>query len=144
MPFTSFSEFNKGEGGDVWFALDEMRPLAAVAGIGTNWTSVRKVKAGETTNDLLGFLTTDANNFMKPIHSKAMPVILREEAEIERRMTASAEDALKLQRPLPHEAQDRVARHKGRRGAEHTANMAAGADRQLIRGSASASAKRRA
>jgi hypothetical protein len=30
-----------------------------------------------------------------------MPVILTEEAEIERWMTAPAEDALKLQRPLP-------------------------------------------
>jgi len=29
VPFTSFSEFNKAEGGDVWFALDDSRPLAA-------------------------------------------------------------------------------------------------------------------
>ncbi|MCS3994654.1 putative SOS response-associated peptidase YedK [Bradyrhizobium japonicum] len=28
VPFTSFSEFNKAEGGDIWFALDETRPLA--------------------------------------------------------------------------------------------------------------------
>src|SRR5258708_27724382 len=62
VPFTSFSEFNKAEGGDVWFALDdsrlvrrssksEGRPLAAFAGIWIRWTSVRKVKEGETTND---------------------------------------------------------------------------------------------
>src|SRR5436853_6281424 len=44
VPFTSFSEFNKAEGGDVWFALDDSRPLAVFAGIWTNWTSVRKVK----------------------------------------------------------------------------------------------------
>jgi hypothetical protein len=31
--FTSFSEFNKSEGGDIWFALDESRPLACFAGI---------------------------------------------------------------------------------------------------------------
>jgi putative SOS response-associated peptidase YedK len=43
---------NKAEGGDVWFALDETRPLACFAGIWTNWTSVRKIKEGETTNDL--------------------------------------------------------------------------------------------
>ena len=36
----------------VWFALDESRPLAFFAGIWTRWTSVRKVKEGETTNDL--------------------------------------------------------------------------------------------
>src|SRR5664279_4387473 len=51
VPFNSFSEFNKAEGGDIWFALDEARPLACFAGIWTNWTSVRKVKEGETTND---------------------------------------------------------------------------------------------
>jgi hypothetical protein len=47
VPFNSFSEFNKAEGGDIWFALDETRPLACFAGIWTNWTSVRKVKEGE-------------------------------------------------------------------------------------------------
>lgn len=44
VPFNSFSEFNKAEGGDIWFALDETRPLACFAGIWTNSTSVRKVK----------------------------------------------------------------------------------------------------
>src|SRR5438128_593203 len=33
VPFTSFSEFNKAAGGDIWFALDESRPLACFAGI---------------------------------------------------------------------------------------------------------------
>jgi len=40
VPFNSFSEFNKVEGGDIWFALDETRPLVCFAGIWTNWTSV--------------------------------------------------------------------------------------------------------
>lgn len=75
VPFTSFSEFNKSAGGDVWFALDESRPLAVFAGIWTNWTSVRKVKEGETTNDLFGFLTTEPNAEVGAIHPKAMPVI---------------------------------------------------------------------
>ena len=61
VPFSSFSEFNKAEGGDIWFALDETRPLACFAGIWTNWTSVRKVKEGETTNDLYAFLTAEPN-----------------------------------------------------------------------------------
>jgi hypothetical protein len=52
VPFNSFSEFKKTEGGDIWFALDETRPLACFAGIWTNWTSVRKVKEGKTTNDI--------------------------------------------------------------------------------------------
>jgi len=33
VPFNSFSEFNKAEGGDIWFALDETRPLACFTGI---------------------------------------------------------------------------------------------------------------
>ena len=40
VPFTSFSEFNKAGGGDIWFALDESRPLAVFAAIWTRWTSV--------------------------------------------------------------------------------------------------------
>jgi len=75
VPFTSFSEFNKDAGGDIWFALDESRPLACFAGMWTNWTSVRKVREGETTNDIFGFLTTDANVEVRAIHPKAMPVI---------------------------------------------------------------------
>src|SRR3954470_21202456 len=103
VPFTSFSEFNKAAGGDVWFAFDESRPLAVFAGIWVNWTSVRKVKEGETTNDLFGFLTTDPNAEVGAIHPKAMPVILRTAAEIEVWMTTPPEEALKLQRPLPDE-----------------------------------------
>ncbi|WP_334538385.1 SOS response-associated peptidase family protein [Bradyrhizobium sp. AZCC 2230] len=76
VPFNSFSEFNKAEGGDVWFALDESRPLACFGGIWANWTSVRKVKEGETTNDLYAFLTTEPNTEVRAIHPKAMPVIL--------------------------------------------------------------------
>jgi putative SOS response-associated peptidase YedK len=100
VPFTSFSEFNKERGGDVWFAFDESRPLAVFAGIWTNWTSVRKVRDGLTTNDLFGFLTTEPNDVVGPVHPKAMPVILTTPQEIEAWMTAPADEALKLQRPL--------------------------------------------
>ena len=48
VPFTSFSEFNKAEGGDIWFALGDSRPLAVFAGIWTNWTSVRHIPAAFT------------------------------------------------------------------------------------------------
>jgi putative SOS response-associated peptidase YedK len=101
VPFTSFSEFNKTAGGNVWFAFDETRPLAVFAGIWARWTSVRKVREGETTNDLFGFLTTEPNAEVGAIHPKAMPVILTTQNEIDEWMTAPAEEALKLQRPLP-------------------------------------------
>ena len=110
VPFTSFSEFNKVEGGDIWFALDDSRPLAVFAGVWTNWTSVRKVKEGETTNDLFGFLTTEPNDVVAPIHAKAMPVVLTKPDEIEAWLTAPAEEALKLQRQLPGGALKIVAR----------------------------------
>jgi len=116
VPFNSFSEFNKAEGGDIWFALAESRPLACFAGIWTNWTSVRKVKEGETTNDLYAFLTTEPNAEVGAIHPKAMPVILTTPAEVETWLSAPQEEALTLQRPLPDGALRIVSRGKKKDG----------------------------
>jgi putative SOS response-associated peptidase YedK len=110
VPFTSFSEFNKAEGGDIWFALDETRPLAFFAGIWTSWTSVRKVKEGETTNDLFAFLTANPNSEVGAIHPKAMPVMMTSPEEVNTWMNAPAEEAMQLQRPLPDGALRIVAR----------------------------------
>jgi putative SOS response-associated peptidase YedK len=86
-----------------WFALDETRPLAFFAGVWTMWMGTRGTKTNPVEGEhmLFGFLTTDANAVVKPIHPKAMPVILTTEAEIEWWMTAPAPEALELQRPLP-------------------------------------------
>lgn len=102
VPFTSFSEFNRDAGGDVWFALDDDRPLAFFAGVWMpDWTGVRKVKTGPETIDLFGFLTCEPNAEVKAIHPKAMPVILTDMAELELWMTAAWPQASVLQRPLP-------------------------------------------
>ena len=80
------------------------------AGIWCNWTSTRKVKEGEVNADLFGFLTTEANGIVGPIHPKAMPVILTGADEIETWMTALAQEALRLRRPLPDDVLRIVAR----------------------------------
>jgi putative SOS response-associated peptidase YedK len=82
--------------------LSEDRPLAFFAGIQVpKWTSVRKVKDGETTDDLYRFLTTEPNVEVGAIHPKAMPVILRTQEEVDRWMTAPVGDAPTLQLKLP-------------------------------------------
>jgi putative SOS response-associated peptidase YedK len=70
---------------------DETSPLAFFAGIWTPWTSVRKVKEGETTYDIFAFLTTEPNTVVGAIHPKAMPAILTTREEIDLWMTAAAE-----------------------------------------------------
>ena len=88
------------------------RPLFAFAGLWTRWRGVRGPKSapigGE--HELFGFLTTEANAIVAPIHSKAMPVMLTTPTEVNTWLEAETADALALQQPLPADALRIVAR----------------------------------
>jgi putative SOS response-associated peptidase YedK len=108
VPFTRFAEPDPASKiGDqrtpnAWFAGDNSEPLMFFAGFWVpNWQSVRKIKEGMITCDLFAFLTTEPNAVVGPIHPKAMPVILRGEAEVEVWLSAPWTIAQSLQRPLP-------------------------------------------
>lgn len=90
VPFQSFAEPVIGGGrAEHWFRVLD-RPVAAFAGI---W---RPSEAGA----VFAFLTCEPNSLMAPLHPKAMPVILAEEA-YECWLTADWADAQPLVQPFP-------------------------------------------
>ncbi|MFC4171368.1 SOS response-associated peptidase [Microvirga sp. GCM10011540] len=113
VPVTSFSEYadTQPRKTPVWFAQSEDRPLMAFAGIWRPWKGVRGTKADPVEGEhlLYSFLTCDPNEIVKPIHPKAMPVILTTPEEYEIWLNAPTEEALKLQRQLPDDMLEIVA-----------------------------------
>lgn len=100
VPLNAFSEPGPDKR-PVWFA-----PVAGgsifFAGIQTQgWTSIRKVKDGETTDDLFAFLTCPPNAEVGAVHPKAMPVILTQPEDWQTWLDAPWEVASELQRSLP-------------------------------------------
>lgn len=101
VPVTSFVEYTDTSPKVAhWFGLGDDRPLFCFAGIWRPWTGVRAKEDG--THLLFSILTTDANDLVRPVHAKAMPVMLVEN-EIDTWLEGSTEDALALARPFPAE-----------------------------------------
>ena len=73
--------------------LSETRDVGQVLGL--------QARFGRRGEQRLGFLTIEANAVVVPVHPKAIPVILRNEAEFEGWLTAPADVGLALKRPLP-------------------------------------------
>jgi putative SOS response-associated peptidase YedK len=100
VPATSFCEYDDANAKrPTWFALDETRPLFAFAGVWRPWRGERKNSAGE--HRLFAFLTCAANDVVRPVHAKAMPVVLTTPAACDAWLTGTMEEAIALQRPLP-------------------------------------------
>lgn len=79
VPIEAFSEPGRDRK-PVWFEAADDAPMMFAGFEVRDWTSIRKVKDGETTDDLFGFLTCTmmtraANDTVNDVHTR-MPVML--------------------------------------------------------------------
>ena len=93
-----------------WFYAPDAE-VACFAGVWRSWRGERlaeqpgqKRRAREVRDwTLFAFLTTEANDIVRPVHEKAMPVILIEPAE-QAEWLGGGEASLRLQRTLSDES----------------------------------------
>ena len=108
IPFTRFCEYSDqpdaetGRKRPCWFALDDTTPLFAFAGLWRPWHGMRGTSRNkvEGTHKVFAILTTAPNAVVKPVHSKAMPVIVKPE-DYTLWLEGKTDEALSLQKPWP-------------------------------------------
>jgi putative SOS response-associated peptidase YedK len=102
VPFTAFAEYEdsapKGKKPLRWFARPE-REMAMFAGVWRTWEGVRGTKSApvEGTHLLFTFLMCEANALVRPVHAKAMPLVLVGEDAYARWLTAPAAEVEAIQ-----------------------------------------------
>lgn len=110
VPFTAFSEYEdaspKGKKQIRWFAPPD-RGMLFFAGICGEWWGDygSKKEPNEGTHELFSFLTTEANDLVRPVHAKAMPVILTNQFACKEWLNAAPDQIEVIQsRVLPTDA----------------------------------------
>jgi putative SOS response-associated peptidase YedK len=106
VPFTAFAEPVRNP---TWFVVPGVE-VATFAGVWQHWRGLRlaeqpgKKRREKEERDwlLFAFLTTEANDVVRPVHDRASPVILFDPTE-QAEWLNGGEQSLRLQRPLPNE-----------------------------------------
>lgn len=105
VPLTAFAEpgtdrDEKGRVKNEWFGMHDEERLFAFAGIWRNWNGDWNKERGAADTDVYAFLTTEPNEVVKPIHPKAMPVMVLPE-DYETWLEADWPVAKALQKSFP-------------------------------------------
>ena len=117
IPTTSFCEWTDARDPatkrktPVWFGMTgdglEARPLFAMAGLWRRWRGMLKDQLVDLS--VVTVVTTAANDVVRPVYAKAMPVIVAPE-QYDLWLAGDPDEALRLAVPYPAEAMAVVAR----------------------------------
>ncbi|ACP22216.1 hypothetical protein NGR_b07580 (plasmid) [Sinorhizobium fredii NGR234] len=123
VPWTAFCEYEdtKPKKTARWFSLDPSEPAAFFAGIWTPWNgergSMKNPRAGE--HEPFDFLTCDANEIVKPIHPKALPVTPDGACRNRALAHCGVEGSKATAETIPYRCYDAAASWTGRGGDPH-------------------------
>lgn len=110
VPFTAFSEYEdaspKGKKQIRWFAPPDGGMLFFAGICGEWWGDYgTKKEPNEGTHKLFSFLTTEPNDLVRPVHAKAMPVVLTNQFACKEWLNAPPDQIEAIQaRVLPADA----------------------------------------